>query len=67
MIVSHLSVSFHACPNGKIRGANLGPILGRHDKGGPHVGPMNFATWVHLVDHRTVIKNMGSLDRDKCL
>ena len=25
----------------------MGPIWGRQDPGGPHVGPMNFAIWVH--------------------
>ena len=30
-------------PNSKAHGANMGPIWGRHDPGGPHVGPMNFA------------------------
>ena len=23
----------------------MGPIWGRQDQGGPHVGPMNFAIW----------------------
>ena len=27
------------------RGANTGPIWGRQDPGGPHVGPMNLAVW----------------------
>ena len=30
----------------KVHGANMGPIWGRHDPGGPQVGPMNFAIWV---------------------
>ena len=30
-------------PDSKVRGANMGPIWGRQDPGGPHVGPMNFA------------------------
>ena len=30
----------------KIHGANMGPIWGRQDPGGPHVGPMNLAIWV---------------------
>ena len=34
------------CPNSKIHGANMGPIWGRQDPGGPHVGPMDFAIWV---------------------
>ena len=29
-------------PDSKVRGANKGPIWGRQDPGGPHVGPMNF-------------------------
>ena len=33
-------------PDGKFHGANMGPIWGRQDPGGPHVGPMNFAIWV---------------------
>ena len=28
----------------KVHGANTGPIWGPQDPGGPHVGPMNFAT-----------------------
>ena len=30
-------------PESKAHGANMGPIWGRQDPGGPHVGPMNFA------------------------
>ena len=30
----------------KVHGANMGPIWGRQDPGGPHVGPMNLAIWV---------------------
>ena len=33
-------------PDSKVHGANIGPIWGREDPGGPHVGPMNFAIWV---------------------
>ena len=32
-------------PNSKVHGATMGPIWGRQDPGGPHVGPMNFAVW----------------------
>ena len=32
----------------KIHGANMGPIWGRQDPGGPGVGPMNFAIWEAL-------------------
>ena len=30
-------------PDNNVHGANMGPIWGRQDPGGPHVGPMNFA------------------------
>ena len=33
----------------KVRGANVGPTWGRHDPGGPRVGPMNFAIWDDLT------------------
>ena len=29
----------------KVHGANVGPILGWQDPGGPHVGPTNLAIW----------------------
>ena len=29
-------------PDSKVHGANMGPIWGRQDPGGPHVGPMNY-------------------------
>ena len=32
-------------PDSKVHGANMGPIWGQQDPGGPHVGPMNFAIW----------------------
>ena len=33
-------------PDSKVHGANMGPIWGRQDPGGHHVGPMDFAIWV---------------------
>ena len=30
-------------PDSKVHGANMGPICGRQDSGGPHVDPMNLA------------------------
>ena len=33
-------------PDSKVHGANMGPIWGRQDPGGPHVDPMNLAIWV---------------------
>ena len=35
-------------PDSKVHGANMRPLWGREDPGGPHVGPMNFAIWVKL-------------------
>ena len=34
-----------AIPDSKVHGANTGPIWGRQEQGGPHVGPMNFDIW----------------------
>ena len=38
-------VSIGYIPDSKVHGANMGPIWGRQDPGGPHVGPMSFAIW----------------------
>ena len=35
-------------PDTKVHGANMGPIWGRQDPGGPHVGPMSFAIWEYM-------------------
>ena len=37
----------HTCgnPDSKVHGANMGPIWGRQDPGGPHVDPMNLVIW----------------------
>ena len=32
-------------PDRKVPGANMGPIWGRQEPGGPQVGPRNFAIW----------------------
>ena len=32
-------------PDSKIHSAHMGPIWGRQEPGGPHVGPMNVAIW----------------------
>ena len=32
-------------PDSKVHGANMGPIWGRQDPGGRHVGPMNLVIW----------------------
>ena len=39
-------------PDNSVDGANVGPIWGRQDPGGPHVGPMNLAIWdINLLSH----------------
>ena len=37
-------------PDNKVNGANMGPIWGRQDPGGPNGSPMNFAIWVFILD-----------------
>ena len=55
-----LSLSMIQYPDSKVHGANVGPIWGRQEPGGPHVGSMNFAIWVlylnclHSRDNRNV-------------
>ena len=44
-------------PDNKVRVVNMGPIWGQQDPGGPHVGPMNFAIWVHST--RTNIHDLS--------
>ena len=39
------TISQGTSPDNKVHGANMGPIWGQQDPGGPHVGPMNFAIW----------------------
>ena len=39
------SLQTHWGPDSKAHGANMGPIWGRQDPGGPDVGPMNFTIW----------------------
>ena len=37
--------SLYTVPDYKVHEGNMGPIWGRKDLGGPHVGPMNLAIW----------------------
>ena len=41
--ISHTPLT--VLPDNKVHGANMGPIWGQQDPGGPRVGPMNFAVW----------------------
>ena len=40
---------FHDVPDSEVQGANMGPIWGQQDPGGPHVGHMNFAIWDYMA------------------
>ena len=49
-------------PDSKVHGANMGPIWGRQDLGGPHVGHMNFAIWDGLImDKQPIHQSRGIL------
>ena len=48
----HTTVHLYICiiskrtiPDSKVHWASMGPTWGWHDPGGPHVGPMNLASW----------------------
>ena len=45
VMITSLALIVH--PDSKVHGANMGPIWGRQDPNGPHVGPMNFAIWAN--------------------
>ena len=44
---------YNAYSDSKFHGANMGPIWGRQDPGGSHVGPMNLAIWVYSMWNNT--------------
>ena len=41
-------------PDSKAHVANVGPIWGRQDPGGPHAGPMNLVIRVHSTEKQWV-------------
>ena len=47
----------HVYHDSKVHGANMGPIWGRQDPGGPHVGPLNLAIWVW--EQQTTVPQLG--------
>ena len=49
-VVSYLKILIKD-PYRKVHGSNMGPIWGRQDPGGPHVGPINFAIWGYGVSY----------------
>ena len=46
----------HKYPDSKVHGASMGPIWGRQDPDGTHVGPVNFAIWV-VTEVKTICFN----------
>ena len=48
-LFNYLYQNLHIYPDSKVHEANMGPIWGRQDPGGPHVGPMNFVIWVYVL------------------
>ena len=38
-------------PGSKVHGANMGPVWGRQDPGGPHVSPMSLVIWAVKLDY----------------
>ena len=51
-------------PDSKIHGATMGHIWGRQDPAGPHVGPMDLAIWVNMLD---ILASQSSLIIYACL
>ena len=39
----------------------MGPIWGRQDPGGPHVGPMNFAIWEGMDERLYPIRYLAAI------
>ena len=39
-------------PDSQVHGANMGPIWGRQDPGGPHFGSMNLVIWDYMTANR---------------
>ena len=43
-------------PDSKVHGANMVPIWGRQDPGGPQIGPMNFAIWDEKLKWNVILR-----------
>ena len=48
----------------KVHGANMVPIWGQQDPGGPRVGPMNLAIWVSILYRPTSRTDISSFESD---
>ena len=44
-LMAYKPVGVRTIPASEVHGTNMGPIWGRQEPGGPHVGPMNLAIW----------------------
>ena len=44
-ILGSLWLLLQHTPDSMVHGANMRPIWGQQDQGGPHDGPMTFAIW----------------------
>ena len=53
-----MQIAKNILPDSKVHGANVGPIWGRQDPGGPHVGPMNFAIWAGFSTRKVDIREL---------
>ena len=55
-LIGSTGVIGHLYRDSKAHGANMGPIWGRQDPGGPHVCPMNFAIWgVYPIKYHSLV------------
>ena len=52
-----------ATPDSKVHRTNMGPIWGRQDPGGPHVGRMNFAIWDWILNVCWLITSSWGIKR----
>ena len=48
-------------PDSKVHRANMGPIWGRQEPGGTHVGPMNFAIWEFTRLRILEVQHIGAI------
>ena len=49
-------------PHSKVHGANMVPIGGRQDPGGPHAGPMNLVIWVGIITGGSIFSTELTID-----
>ena len=61
LLLTDSSSHDNALQDSKVHGANMGPIWGRQDLGGPHVGPMNFAIWAMYSSVQAYYKDIQEL------